>query len=442
MIAAFLLFASGLGAGYDRQTIERLGRIIDKLEQIEQLKQSQGFEQLKDSAPTTEYYDDMEKEDFTPLPIEPMSSAAGEETLTIEQANQMFNTENNREGRASAGYQAYQNKMRFWIWTSKNPFNDRSNAEDQNGYKTKGAEVIDPLTQRSRYFDPSKKTMIMTHGFNSNPTTWFDCVKARQAKGDMNQYNMIALDWRDMAYPQLAWSLNTGNSYDVPAMNVVYAGKRAARMLLKLLGNGYPGLDKVHLVGHSLGAHVSGNFAREITKLTRRKIPHITALDQAGPKFVSDSLTNVALKKSDATYIDALSTNGALNRPFLARGYLGNARPEPNHATFYMNGGSRQPGCGVSMGSCSHGRAITYYAEVIRNSRAFKGYDCKVGPGRWSGYSWPYEECFEFKVNNRGKTAYIQEDYGGRGPVGQFVVQTKSSSPFSLSAWNSSGRKQ
>lgn len=49
---------------------------------------------------------------------------------------------------------------------------------------------------------------------------------------------------------------------------------------LTKLVNKYP-VENIHLIGHSLGAHIVGYAGRYFTKLSNQTIPHITGLDRS-----------------------------------------------------------------------------------------------------------------------------------------------------------------
>lgn len=94
--------------------------------------------------------------------------------------------------------------------------------------------------------------------------------------------------------------------------------------------------DNIHILGHSLGAHVAGYISNNMP----RKVGRITGLDPAGPAFETPYLkdTEERLDVADANFVDIIHT---------CAGSLGFLRPI-GHVDFYPNGGTfRQPGCPV-----------------------------------------------------------------------------------------------
>jgi len=92
----------------------------------------------------------------------------------------------------------------------------------------------------------------------------------------------------------------------------------------------------IHVLGHSLGAHVAGYVGNYM----RGRLGRITGLDPAGPAFETPYLKDAAerLDSTDADFVDIIHT---------CAGSLGILRPI-GHVDFYPNGGTfRQPGCPV-----------------------------------------------------------------------------------------------
>ncbi|XP_065216920.1 phospholipase A1 2-like isoform X2 [Planococcus citri] len=122
----------------------------------------------------------------------------------------------------------------------------------------------------------------------------------------------------------------------------------------------------IHIIGHSLGAHIAGNVGKGIASIHR-----ITGLDPAGIGFIDQSSTVLSLSKTDATFVDVAHTNSILGNFQL----LGSV-------DFFINDNDRiQPGCNqtndqdthfyhkIKHHECSHRLAIHYFIESINNSK-------------------------------------------------------------------------
>ncbi|XP_054710963.1 uncharacterized protein LOC129220557 [Uloborus diversus] len=210
-------------------------------------------------------------------------------------------------------------------------------------------------------FDPDIPTKIILHGFvdNLHISDWMQKMKtALLTEGD---YNVIMVDW------------SCGNEF--PYYQAVQKSKTVAEQLKKLMIflQDATGTNpaQFHLIGHSLGSHISALVGHGIPNLGR-----ISALDPAGPRFY-DAPLEERLDATDAQFVDVIHTDAGLG---LLEG-LG-MRSQLGHVDFYPNGGTNQPGCHNSPLSilpriglqraaryyltCDHFRSIDYYIDSIR----------------------------------------------------------------------------
>ncbi|XP_056641565.1 pancreatic triacylglycerol lipase-like [Diorhabda sublineata] len=190
-------------------------------------------------------------------------------------------------------------------------------------------------------FSHTKPTAFVVHGWrSSHKSEIMELVP--KAFTDTKDINVFVVDWSSIAR-----KLYTVAYKAVPEIGVILADN------IKLLMTNYKlKLDKTAIIGHSLGAHVSGLAGQAL----EGKVRYIEGLDPALPCFSYEDL-NGRLDASDAKYVEIIHTNAGL---------LG-FDVDLGHADFYPNGGKSQPGCSALdvTGSCSHGRSYKYYAESI-----------------------------------------------------------------------------
>lgn len=138
-------------------------------------------------------------------------------------------------------------------------------------------------------------------------------------------------------------------------------------------------LRNIHIVGHSLGAHIAGFTGKTINTSLSTKLGRITGLDPAGPGFSGFLVTDdERLNRNDAEIVLVIHTDQG------KFGYMG-----PCGTTdIYANGGfGLQPGCpefitgdiGIEIivsanlknilfsVFCSHRRSFRYYIEALKN---------------------------------------------------------------------------
>ena len=125
-----------------------------------------------------------------------------------------------------------------------------------------------------------------------------------------------------------------------------------------LVANTGAPFSSIHLIGHSLGAHVVGGAGAAVTlgripritgkqlirlgivKLNKKLFDNFIGLDPAGPWFPLNETDN-RLDVTDGDFVDIIHTDGG----DLTGNELG-MQEAIGHIDFYPNGGAIQPGCG------------------------------------------------------------------------------------------------
>ncbi|XP_049940129.1 pancreatic triacylglycerol lipase-like [Schistocerca serialis cubense] len=251
-------------------------------------------------------------------------------------------------------------------------------------------------------FDPEKETKFIVHGWMSslNSTTVQNLKDAYLKAGDVN---VVAVDWGSLASSTLylgpkwnTWQVSESVADLVRFLEDTAGGKRA----------------RMHVVGHSLGAHVAGQTGHRLAKDGGR-IARVTGLDPAMPGFLWVESEDGRLDASDADFVDVVHTCG---------GVLGYSS-RLGHADFFPNGGTPfQPGCGglVEIAqACSHARAHEFFAESITApGDAFLAVPCDS----WDSYK--ERKC-------RGQPVPMGERVP-RTASGMFFLETNGTAPFAL----------
>ncbi|KAJ3643482.1 hypothetical protein Zmor_026191 [Zophobas morio] len=268
-----------------------------------------------------------------------------------------------------------------------------------------GTLIEDSIQTYDKIFDKTKPTKFVTHGWMSTGTS-DTCIDIKN--GFLKKYdaNVIIMDWGDIA----------GNVvYPIPMSASSSVGEYYSQFLNEIVDYGVDP-QNIHLVGHSLGAHVSGFAARVVKK---GKIGRITALDPAKPGFDNIQLVSGGrLKKDDAGFVDVIHT---------CAGYLG-VGDSIGHADFRPNGGSvPQPGCGnifEMVEGCSHGRSWIYFAESLVSKTPFMGYPCDSF------------ENFEKSDTCKDGEGVPMGDDTPSSTRGDYYLRTGEAAPFAVKAIN------
>ncbi|XP_060520066.1 phospholipase A1 member A-like isoform X2 [Cylas formicarius] len=225
----------------------------------------------------------------------------------------------------------------------------------------------DHQTLNTSGFSGNRETKIITHGFLSSIENDV-FVMSRDDTGD---YNVIGMDWSVLCRMEYVSAMRGAKT----------AGRRLGEFINFLARNGVS-LNSVHLIGHSLGAHVVA-IAGDAVKGGR--VARITGLDPAGIGY-GDIRQDMKWDRGDAQLVDVIHTYLKL---------IGAALPL-GHVDFYPNGGQTQPGCPYMTGLnlpdaiyCNHGRSHQLFVEAIRNPKAFRSKKCRNLENALTG------RCFE-----------------------------------------------
>uniref|UniRef100_A0A8D8VBB7 Phospholipase A1 n=1 Tax=Cacopsylla melanoneura TaxID=428564 RepID=A0A8D8VBB7_9HEMI len=196
---------------------------------------------------------------------------------------------------------------------------------------------------------------IVFHGFNSNKdlTPGPDLKKAYLAR---DLYNLILLDYGAPYMLNLSYLCYPRAATD--SMDLV--SSCSARFLAQMLKRGVlPRLDKLHIIGHSLGAHTAASVCAQLNALGEGKVMRLTGLDPAGPYFsTNQTAPSRVMGPDDAQFVDAYHTNGG--DAWMQFG----SKDNRGDVDVRFNGGGLQPGCNKEI-SCNHQRAVDYFAESI-----------------------------------------------------------------------------
>lgn len=266
----------------------------------------------------------------------------------------------------------------------------------ENKEQVVSLRVDDTAQLKDSPFSPAWPTKIIIHGWiDSGNASWLHDIRRNYLS--IGDYNVIYVDW----------FAGSSKEYVTSVKLTRQVGEYVATFLEFLGSETQISFDSIHILGHSLGAHIAGYVGNRLSG----KLGRITGLDPARPAYETPYLkdTKERLDSTDAIFVDVIHT---------CAGSLGFLRPI-GHADFYPNGGTfRQPGCPIfSSQYCSHGRSYQFFAESIVRPDGFIAKQCT----NWMD--------FQLGKCSNSSTAVMGEFISSE-VRGTFYLETNAQSPF------------
>ncbi|GAB6025824.1 hypothetical protein CHUAL_011805 [Chamberlinius hualienensis] len=236
-------------------------------------------------------------------------------------------------------------------------------------------DTVDSFANSS--FNATRDTKFIIPGWQSSKNvSWIREMVDELLIND--DYNIFVVNWAD-------YLINV--VYSIAAADTRFVGDKVGQFIQQLHEKyDYP-LEKIHLIGFSLGAHICGFAGASLDG----KIGRITGLDPAGPLFDGSNAEN-RLDSTDGLFVDVIHSNAGP----IYRKHLGIDEPI-GHVDFYPNGGWKQPNCEMIKDAiwsiittlaihklkdimdilgCNHQMAVQYFIESINSDCKFNSQPC------------------------------------------------------------------
>ncbi|XP_046476732.1 inactive pancreatic lipase-related protein 1 isoform X1 [Neodiprion pinetum] len=238
-------------------------------------------------------------------------------------------------------------------------------------------KIDQDTTIRNAHIRPDGNVYFIIHGYLENgDKTWV--LRMTKELLHREDCNVVVVNWLTGAGPP----------YTQAVANTRLVGAMTARLAAQFIKIGSFEPSRVHVIGHSLGAHTAGYVGYNLRVRYGLNLGRITGLDPAEPHF-SNTSPMVRLDPTDADFVAVIHTDC---NPFISGG-LGITQPV-GHIDFYPNDGRNQPGCNegvldsitLERGSfvrglrrflgCNHIRSYEYFIESINTACPFLAVPC------------------------------------------------------------------
>ncbi|GAB0094042.1 pancreatic triacylglycerol lipase [Sergentomyia squamirostris] len=268
-------------------------------------------------------------------------------------------------------------------------------------------DINDPDQIKNLDINPRGNIYFVSHGYlESGDRPWIQNMVNALLDEDLHgTASVVVVDWGG----------NGASSppYTQAVANIRLVGAITAHIIHLLHEElGLPNLDKVHMIGHSLGSHLSGYAGFTLQRDFNLTLGRITGMDPAEPLFHQvDPI--VRLDRTDAKFVDIIHSDA---KPFTSGG-LGISQVI-GHLDFFPNGGFNQPGCKEDMAtyveqeggsffwgvqqfvSCNHIRSHQFFLESIMPKCPFMAISCEDYESFKAGNCFKCDrdghKCFQF----------------------------------------------
>jgi len=247
-------------------------------------------------------------------------------------------------------------------------------------------------------FNPKLPTVILVPGYLSNEfEPWME--EAKNLWLELDDVNVITVNWD--YHNRYTYSTAVADCPLVARQVTIFLYYLAELNDIRVTDETF--LANVHIIGHSLGAHIAGFVGQDLNG----RLGRITGLDPAGPSFDNMS-RDLRLDPTDAELVVAIHTNSGklhyanlvassllrasemamdwapvLNRAVscLSSGYTREGDTawygidtQVGHLDYYANNGRIQPNCKGLLHVCDHSRSIEIFLDVLKYEQLLRSF--------------------------------------------------------------------
>ncbi|KAE8752560.1 hypothetical protein FOCC_FOCC000682 [Frankliniella occidentalis] len=175
-------------------------------------------------------------------------------------------------------------------------------------------------------WEPALPTKIVIHGFtNSISSPIIQLIKdAYMTHGD---YNVVGVDWGVLCPNPL---------YVTARLNVPFVGKLVGKLMSFLIEQELATADKLHVIGHSLGAHVAGISAKSLNETEGQRPARVTGVCAHGRsyEYFAESITKGKGYQADFCDSNSDARDGTCKGP--SEGCMGDEVQFKEQGSYYL----------------------------------------------------------------------------------------------------------